>query len=383
MTPVVDLNRVERLLILKVSSMGDIVHASPVASALKRAFPHLRIGWVAEDRHAGVIEGSPCIDKLHTIPYKALKQGWRSRTAWHAVRQVARAIRAERYQVALDLQGLLKSAVWSVLGAIPVRLGGHRLRELTPLILRRLPVYAQPKRHVVQQYLDAVRLLGAPATFPELYHAPEDALLPEPPVVFPLSIPASATVSARQKLESLGALPRFISLNPSAGRLWKRWDIARFAELSDRIEDEWGVPTVFVGGPGDKPLETRLTELKRKPIRSLIGQTSIKEVMAVVRNSWVHVCGDTGTAHIAAAFGVPCVALFGPTDPDRTGPYGQRARVISLREQCPTCPQNRCVRYECLQWITVDQVMNQIQRTVADSSTETIPRSASSSANTP
>ncbi|GIV13925.1 MAG: hypothetical protein KatS3mg021_2207 [Fimbriimonadales bacterium] len=76
MKPVVDLNRVERLLILKVSSMGDIVHASPVAAALKRAFPHLKIGWVAEDRHAGVIEGSPCVDRLHVVPYRVLKGGW-------------------------------------------------------------------------------------------------------------------------------------------------------------------------------------------------------------------------------------------------------------------------------------------------------------------
>lgn len=383
MKPIVDLNQVERLLILKVSSMGDIVHASPVASALKRAFPHLKIGWVAEDRHAGVIEGSPCIDKLHIVPYKALKGGWRSGSAWRAVRQLAREIRAERYQVALDLQGLLKSALWAVLGGVPVRLGGHRMRELTPLFMRRLPVEENPKRHVVQQYLDAVRLLGAPATFPELYRSPEEAHSPTPPVLFPLTIPPTAEASALQKLEAIDALPRFISMNPSAGRVWKRWEIARFAELSDRIESEWGIPVVFVGGPGDKPLESQLAMLKRAPLRSLIGATSIKEVMAVVRYSFVHVCGDTGTAHIASAFGVPCVSLFGPTDPDRTGPYGQRERALCLRDQCTACPKARCVRHECLQWITVEQVMGMVQRTVADSSTVTVPRSASSSARTP
>jgi len=381
--PVVDLNRVERLLILKVSSMGDIVHASPVAAALKRAFPHLKIGWVAEDRHAGVIEGSPCVDRLHVVPYRVLKGGWLRRESWRAVRALAREIRAERYQVALDLQGLLKSALWGVLGGVPIRLGGHRMRELTPLLMRRLPLKENPKRHVVQQYLDAARLLGASGEFPELYRSPEEAHAPNPPVVFPLFIPDTAVASAHAKLSELNALPRFISMNPSAGRVWKRWDIARFAELSDRIEAEWGVPVVFVGGPGDKPLEERLAQLKRQPLRSLIGRTNLKEAMAVVRDSWVHVCGDTGTAHIAAAFGTPCVSLFGPTDPDRTGPYGQRERALYLRPQCTQCPADRCVRYECLQWITVEQVLEQIQRTVADSSTDTTPRSASSSASTP
>jgi ADP-heptose:LPS heptosyltransferase len=149
-------------------------------------------------------------------------------------------------------------------------------------------------------------------------------------------------------------------MNPSAGREWKRWRIEHFAELSDRIEAEWGIPVVFVGGPGDKPLEEQLARLKRRPLRSLIGRTSLKEAMAVVQRSAVHVCGDTGTAHIAAAFRVPVVSLYGPTSPDRTGPYGQRARALYKRPLCTACPPNRCIRKECLQWITVDEVMGAV-----------------------
>jgi ADP-heptose:LPS heptosyltransferase len=157
----------------------------------------------------------------------------------------------------------------------------------------------------------------------------------------------------------------YISINPSAGREWKRWHIAKFAELSDRIEQEWGLPVVFIGGPGDKPLEQSLLALKRCPLRSLIGQTSLKEAMAAVVRSAVHVCGDTGTAHIAAAFNTPCVALYGPTNPDRTGPFGQRERVLSKRTLCRQCPPDRCVRRECLQWITVDEVLDQIAQAIA------------------
>jgi heptosyltransferase-1 len=344
-----DLNRIERLLILKISSMGDIVHASPVAAALKRAFPHLRIGWLAEDRHAGVLDGSPAIDRLHWLPCKQLYSNWLRRSWWQALLGLSREIRAERYQVALDLQGLFKSAIWGVLGGVPIRLGAHRMREGTHLLMKRLPIPDRPDQHVVLQYLEAARWLGA-----------------EPlPVEFPLFIPTEAYQRVQAKLAALGVEGAYISINPSAGREWKRWHIAKFAELSDRIEQEWGLPVVFIGGPGDKPLEQSLLALKRRPLRSLIGQTSLKEAMAAVVRSAVHVCGDTGTAHIAAAFNTPCVALYGPTNPDRTGPFGQRERVLSKRALCLQCPPDRCIRRECLQWITVDEVLDQIAQAIA------------------
>lgn len=355
----IDLSRVERLLIAKVSSMGDIVHASPVAAALKRTYPHLKIGWVVEDRFAGVLEGSPRIDRLHQIPYRRIYSRSFNRSAWQAFRELVREIRAERYEVALDLQGLIKSAIWGLLSGAPIRLGGHRMREGTWLFMKRLPVPDLPDQHVVLQYLEATRWLGVEQLTP---------------VEFPLIIPDEARQSARTKLAQIGATSTFISMNPSAGREWKRWDIKKFAELSDRIEAEWGVPVVFVGGSGDKPLEQQLHALKRRPLRSLIGQTSLKEAMAVVQMSAVHVCGDTGTAHIAAAFGVPCVGLYGPTDPDRTGPFGQRERVLYKRPLCRQCPPDRCLRHECLQWITVDEVMQRVAEVI-------IPTGLSSAAN--
>jgi len=372
MTPV-DLNRIERLLILKVSSMGDLVHASPVAAALKRAFPHLRIGWIAEDRYAGVLADSPRIDRLHIIPHRVLRERPFGRAARQSVLQLARELRAERYQVALDLQGLLKSAIWGVLGGVPLRYGAHRMREFTPLLLRRLPIPNRPDRHVVQQYLDAARWLGAPCEFPDLYASPDDASAPEPPVEFPLHVPDAARQQVACKLAQLGVDDApLISMNPSAGREWKRWRLENFAALSDRIEAEWGIPVVFVGGPSDKPLEKQLARLRSRPLRSLIGRTSLKEAMAVVQRSAVHVCGDTGTAHIAAAFRVPVVSLYGPTSPDRTGPYGQRARALYKRPLCTACPPNRCIRKECLQWITVDEVLAAIGAVVYTNRVDTV-----------
>lgn len=338
----IDLSQINKLLIVKISSIGDLVHASPVVPAFKRSFPHLSIGWVVEDRHLQVVQGAPGIDEFIVVPHKQWRSGGLKWEAWRQVFRTGRELRDKGYELALDLQGLGKSAIWAWFSGARFRLGGHRVRREARLILYRIPVRTQGL-HVVDQYLDAVRWLGA---------EPE-------PVEFPLFIPEEARQQAHQKLARLEIAPGtpFVSMNPSAGQERKRWAIDKFAELSDRIERDHHLPVVFVGGPGDLPLEARLKQLKQAPLRSLIGQTSLKEVMEVVRATCLHICGDTGTAHMAAAFQTPCVSLFGPTDPDRNGPYGQRERVLYKRPQCQSCGR-KCRTYECLQWITVDEVLS-------------------------
>lgn len=341
-----DLNQVQKLLIVKLSSIGDIVHALPVAASLKSSFPHLHLGWIVEDRNLQVVQGTPCIDELIVIPHKKRKQGG-VRQLWREFRPIIRDLRAKRFEVALDLQGLFKSGIWAWLSGARVRLGAHRMREGTKYLLKRVP--SRPTSvHVVDQYLDAAHWLGARTE----------------PVKFPLHIPEGARQNTARLLQEMEMNPPFISLNPSAGRDWKRWDIARFADLTDRIEREMGIPTVFVGGPGDKPLHDQLLKAKHRPLNSLIGRTNLKEVMAIVEQSAVHICGDTGTAHVAAALGVPCVSIFGPTDPDRTGPYGQRARVLCKRNECVRCQQNDYPHEDCMHLVEVEEVYAMVKSVV-------------------
>lgn len=339
-----DLKQAQKLLIVKLSSIGDIVHALPVAASLKRSFPHLHLGWVVEDRNLQVVQGTRCIDELIVIPHKKRKQGG-LRQLWHEFRPIIRDLRAKKYEIAVDLQGLFKSGIWAWLSGARVRLGAHRMREGTRYLLKRVP--GRPTSiHVVDQYLDAAHWLGA---------QPE-------PVEFPLHIPEEARQEVVQLLKEMDITSPFISLNPSAGRDWKRWEITRFADLTDRIEQFMGIPTVFVGGPGDKPLHDQLLKAKQRPLRSLIGRTNLKEVMAIVELSAVHVCGDTGTAHVAAALKVPCVSIFGPTDPDRTGPYGQRERVLCKRNECLRCQQNDYPHDDCMHLVSVEEVYERVQR---------------------
>jgi hypothetical protein len=198
---------------------GDLVHASPVAAALKRAFPHLHIGWIAEDRHAGVLADSPRIDRLHIIPHRELRERPFGRAARQTVLRLTRELRAERYQVALDLQGLLKSAVWGVLGGVPIRYGAHRMRELTLLLLRRIPIPDCPRPPCGAAVSGRSAVAGCALRVPRPLHAPDDAYAPEPPVEFPLYVPDTARQQVACKLAPLGIDDQpLISMNPSAGR---------------------------------------------------------------------------------------------------------------------------------------------------------------------
>jgi ADP-heptose:LPS heptosyltransferase len=148
------------------------------------------------------------------------------------------------------------------------------------------------------------------------------------PIDFGLDVPDSATVSAQRMLSELGAEGRYAVINPSAGAQGKRWPPERFAAITDLLEQR-GMPAVLVGHALDAPLEEAIARSAKSPLRSLVGRTDLKELTAVLARSAVHLSGDTGSAHLAAALGVPVISLYGPTDPFRSGPYGQLDKAIS------------------------------------------------------
>ncbi|NUL83328.1 MAG: glycosyltransferase family 9 protein [Armatimonadetes bacterium] len=300
-----------RVLIVKLSSIGDVVHALPVSAAIKRSFPHIVLDWIVEDMSADMLIDNPCLDNLYILPRRKWKPKRYSISTWREGWTIAKQLRANRYDLAIDLQGLLKAAVWTVGCGAKRRYGYNRLREGSRFLMKR--VERRPESvHVVDQYLDVPRFLGATVD----------------PVEFPIQISPDDTAKADALLANVGIDREFVSLNPSAGREWKRWPVERFAELSDRIERDLGLQTLFVGGPGDVELGERAKGFKKEAFRSTIAQTTLKQLARVIQRSALHVCGDTGSAHIASAVGAACVSLFGPTDPDRTGPYGQREWAI-------------------------------------------------------
>lgn len=343
---IVDMASVRRVLIIKLSAMGDIIHALPVSAALKEVYPHLELTWAVEERFASLVEGNPCLTGVLKLP-KVQGRHLRSGRFYRDYFGRFRILRREGIDLALDLQGLTKSAVVAVASGADTRLGYHWLREMASLVER--PVPRRPESiHIVEQYLDVARSLGAnPHT-----------------VRFPFSIPAEALAAVEALLHAQGIDPEkpFVSINPASARAEKEWGAAQYATLIDRLHQELELPTVLV--TADVAVASQVGAATTRPFANLAGRTDLKQLAAVLRLSAAHVCGDTGSGHLAAALERPVVALIGPTDPERACPYSQRSHALNHREVCGVnCNGRRCqfARPHCMEAIRVDEVLEKVR----------------------
>jgi heptosyltransferase-1 len=336
-----DMRSVRRVLIIKMSAMGDIVHALPVAAALGEAYPHLEISWFVEAPLAPLLTGNPYLTEVITLP----KYRGRDLRTLRCLRDVGRhlhAVRRRRFDLTLDLQGLTKSATVAYASGAKLRFGYHWLREVARMVERPIP-HRPESLHIVEQYLDVARFLGAPVDVP----------------LFPFHIPEAdqAAVEAMLCAEGIEAGTPFIAMNPASARAIKQWGAGRYAALSDTLSRQHGVLSVLV--TADTAVAAEVMAAAQQPLVSLAGRTSLKQLACVLQRSAVHVCGDTGSGHLAAALGRPVVAIVGPTDPERVCPYGQRANTFSRRESCgAACYWHDCefARPRCLDAISVVEV---------------------------
>ena len=339
------LNGANRVLIVKLSAIGDVIHALPVAAALKEAYPHLAIDWAVEEPFVPLLSGNPCLRQVIPLP-KLRGSRLRSASFRRDYRKRLRDLRENSYDVSLDLQGLTKSAVVAVASGAKVRLGYHWLREAAKFLEK--PVPRRPESvHIVDQYLDVARFLGANPSA----------------VRFPFEIPDEDAIIGERLLAEANLNPgaKFVTLNPASAKAEKEWDSAKFAALADKILAERGLPSVIV--TADMAAAQRVLDAAQSSVINLAGRTNLKQLAAVLRRGAVHVCGDTGSGHIAAALGGGVVSLFGPTDPARSCPYGQAAGVVSHRALCdPNCRGHQCAlpRPRCMDAITVAEVFERM-----------------------
>lgn len=335
-----------RFLLVRLGALGDIVHAVPVAAALRRAFPAARIDWLVSARHREVLDLVPVIDRRLVVNDRGRASGGTSLLA--AIRELRRA----RYEVTIDLQGLLKSALIARSSGAR-RVVGFAARYLREPIARLLytdicdpggsGMFApSEKRHIVQLNLRLLEPLGI---------APGD---PE----FPFEQVDSA--AARQLRERTGG--RYALLNPGAGWPNKRWPPARFAAVAAALHERRGLMSVVLWGPGERELgEAVVAQAGGAAVLS--PQTSIADVFALARGAAVMVSGDTGPAHIGAAVGTPIVGLYGPTRPERNGPWRPQDLTVSRAQACRCHHLRRCqLGQMCLLDVHVDEVLRAVER---------------------
>jgi heptosyltransferase-1 len=335
-----------RILIVRLGALGDIIHAIPVAAAIRRNFPSARIDWLASARHRAILDLVPVIDRRIVINDRRDAAGGMPVVA--AIRELRRA----RYDVAMDIQGLLKSA------ALARGTGASRVIGFSPAFLRerlaRLfyteaydpgngPDAARGRTHVVRMNLGlATAALGLNAAEPE----------------FPLDAVDSAV--ARELGTRTGG--RYALLN--AGAAWpnKRWPPARFGAVASALRARYGLTSIALWGPGEETLAADVAAAS-DGAAIVAPRTTIADVVALARGAALMISGDTGPTHIAAAVGTPIVGLYGPTRPSRNGPWSPQDITVSRDTICQCHHLRRCVRERmCLLDVEVEEVVEAVRR---------------------
>lgn len=334
-------------LIVRLGALGDIVHAVPAAAALRAAYPAARIDWLVEAKHRAMVDLVTVVDRRITLKRRT-PAGWGD---------AVRTMRQVRYDAAIDFQGLLKSAVLARASGA-ARVAGFSIWHLREKSAR--PFYSvtdsssrdmlppgaplQPgEHHVIRRNLRLLRTLGV-----------EDER-----IVFPLAQIESAALGNVRAM--LGAEQPFALINPGAAWPNKRWPPERFGAVAAFLREVRQLPSIVLWGPGEEALARAVVEASAGAAR-LSPPTALADILALSRAASLMVSGDTGPLHLAAAAGTPTVSLFGPTDPDRNGPWCARDNALSRFRSCRCHYQRRCHEASwCLATIPVSNVTAAVQ----------------------
>lgn len=300
-----------RILVIRLSSIGDIVHALPAVAALGESLPGAEIAWVVESRFAELVEGNPFVRQVLRLDTLRWRRRWRSASAPDEVVGGLAAVRQFCPDIAVDFQGLLKSAALAWLSRSPRRIGfaGPWRREKLAGLLYTERVEAAGRRHVVEENLALVERLGVAPRPRECWQ-------------FPLPHDRDAESDVGRRLAELGA-EKFIVINPGGGWTSKRWPPQQYVELIRAIESQGDYWALVTGSPYEESWIRQIV-MAAGSEHAVYFPSTLVEFIALVRRARLLVGGDTGPLHLAAAVGTPIVAIYGPTRPQRNGPFAPR-----------------------------------------------------------
>lgn len=337
----------DKILLVRMGALGDIVHALPAQQLLARRLPQAEIHWLAEPHYAPMLR---CVPGLHRVWEADTKRWRRGPLHWEGFPNLVRRLRAEGFDLAFDFQGLFKSALLTWLSGT-MQIWGFKPERFKEkgcdwFYTAAIEGEADLSRHVIETN---IRLVGQ-----VVGHADTDPRIE-------LSIPQPDRDYIHSRLRGLrldGQAP--VLINPGAGWETKLWPASHYARLSLRIEERLGLPVVFTYGPGEEPL---LEEIRRvragRPTRAF--DSTIVQLAELCRRSRLMVAGDSGPMHLAVAVGTPVVAVMGPTDPRRNGPANPEDEVVKRNLPCSNSYKRRCNQFICMD-IPVDRVMAAVER---------------------
>ena len=330
-----------RILLIKPSSFGDIVHCLPVLAALKHHWPNAEVDWAVKREWAGLLTGHPMLRRVVFFPGTAL-EGVRS---WQTLRR-------DDYDMVIDLQGLFRSGLYAALTGCPVRVGFDDSREGSSWFYSRRIKVSNDAVHAVDRCLDLVRQIGVKTA-------------PTPAFPVPDGKQEQEWVDDLWRRNQIRDGEAVCIIHPSARWPTKRWPAERFAQLADGLIARERMRIMIVGSGSEASQIEQMSRQMSQPAINLAGETELLQLAALLRRANLLVSNDSGPMHLAAAVGTPVVAIFGPTDPSRVGPYGDGHVVLRKEIDCSRCTRRACIRDAlCMKAIGVSDVFEAVRAVV-------------------
>lgn len=339
------------ILIVKLSAIGDVVHTLPSLAALRNLYPDAHITWVIEEVSSDLIQDHPYLDRVIVSRRKKwidnVKHG-RIQKSLSELKSFIHDLNARAYDLVIDFHGLFKSAMIVSLSSGRRRLGYDSMQELSGFFLNE-KIPEDMKKHAVERYLDFPRYLGADVKEAEF--------------LIPIGEANKKNVESLLRTQGIEKEDRFVAISPVA--LWdtKLWEDEKFARLCDLVSEKLRIKVVFTGS--DRGKLERIQSLMKSSSINLGGKTTLRDLAYLYRLASLLITTDSGPMHIAAAVGTPVIALFGPTNPERTGPYGNGHKVIQKEMACSPCFLKKCDSKKCMRDITVEEVFQAVKEKLA------------------
>lgn len=304
----------KNILITKPSSLGDIVLALPALSALHRNFPDARISWLVRPEFAPLLENHPHLTEIIAFDRKLLGKAWFHCGAFGALIKLIRRLRDERFDAIFDFQGLLRTALLSRLSGSKRRFGPANAREFASVFYTDKVLQDDDSIHLVDFYLKMIQTAGASDLSVEF-------ILPE-------ETHAAGSVSKLLATHGIAG-GDYVVFIPGSAQRDKCWPAERFAKLAEKITSKYGLPILAAGTASESDIIENIKNKSNVQIASLAGQTSLKELIALLRTARLVVSNDTGPGHIASALGTPLVMIYSWSNPARIAPYGRTECMVA------------------------------------------------------
>jgi heptosyltransferase-1 len=342
------------ILIVKLSAIGDVIHTLPALNAIRNHYPNANITWLVEEDAAPLVQGHKALDRVIVSKRKRWLKALRSVSFWDTVQEICgfiKALRDTRYDMILDFQALLKSGILIAIARGRRKIGfGKGLEHMEHsyvFLNERIPA-VDMEIHALSRGMMLLHAVGIPTN--------------EVEYKLPVSDYDRKKIDELMKQHGINGEKPLIAINPVAKWETKLWPNKKFSELADMLIDRYDMKIVFTGGIKDySTIQVIMSSMKDRAI-NFAGKTTLTELAALYEKAALVISTDTGPMHLAAAMGTPVVALFGPTAPWRTGPYGTGHQVITAGLECSPCFKRRCETTNCMYQISMDQILDGVQK---------------------